>query len=83
MGGVILGRNHDPRSPLVQAVDDAGPRNSAYSGQVLTVVEKSVDEGASSVPMGRMNDHVRSLVDDYEITVLVKNGQGDRFWRDL
>ena len=83
MCGVVLCRDHYPRGSFVQAVDDAGPHDSAYSGEVLTVMEQGVDKGTGGMPVGRMNDHVRNLVDDNEVAVLVEDGQGDRLRRNI
>ncbi len=70
----MLGHNHDTRGVLVQPVDDSGASLSSEARQVRTVIEEGVDQGAVSIPSGRMNHHARGFIDDDEIIILMKNG---------
>lgn len=75
MSLVILGRHHHPRGVLVETMDDAGPEFATDAGEIVTVMEESVDQGPLTVTRRRMNDQSGRLVDDDEMRVFVKNLQ--------
>jgi hypothetical protein len=82
VGAVVFGDEDDTAGLLVEAVDDAGAEVSADAGELVEVVEESVDEGA--VVAGVVGDagagvdhHACGLVDDGEVLVFVEDLEGD------
>ncbi len=73
MCGVVLGRYYDPGGAFIQPVNDPRSHNPAYPGQVLAMVQQSVDEGACIMALSRVYYHVRGLIDDDKIRILVQN----------
>lgn len=74
---VVFGDKEEPGGIFVQPVDDAWSDMSADPGEILTMVEKSVNKGAAIVPCSRMYDEARRLVEDQEVTILVHNVEGE------
>ena len=77
MSGVVLGHHQEARSALVEAVDDAGPKDPADPRQVSHVVQQRVHQRAPRGPRSRMNDQASGLVDHQEVLVLVEDAQRD------
>ena len=62
------------RSILIDPVDDAGPCNSADTGQFApsiggAMVKKSVDQGAVWIARCRVDDHARRLVHNDQVFI--------------
>ena len=72
----------EPRSVLVEAVDDSWARDAADSGESGAVVEKGVDERSREMAWRRVDDHSRRLVDDYHVVVFENDVERNvlRFW---
>lgn len=82
MGHVVLGHEQNAGGILVEPVNNARPDPSADpSGirQVRAMKEKSVDQGASGMPRGRMDHQPRRFVHHDEMPVFVKNTKIHRF----
>ena len=68
---VGLGDDQQARRVLVDAVDDARPRDPADPGQrSAAMVEQSVDQGPVEIPRGGVHDQPCGLVDDQQMLVL-------------
>ena len=75
---VGLGDDQQPRRVLVDAVDDARPRDAADPGQPpRAMVEQRVDQGAVEIARGGMDDHAGGLVDDDQMIVLEDDVERD------
>ena len=73
-----LGDDEQSRRVLVDAVDDAGPRDPADPRQPAgAVVEQRVDHRAVEVARRRMDDEPGRLVDDEQVVVLEDDRQRD------
>jgi hypothetical protein len=80
MRAVGLGDDHDARSVLVEAVDDARPLHAAYAGQTVTaMMDQRVDQGAGPVAGAGMHDQSGRLVDDDQFGILVEDVERDVF----
>ena len=77
-----LRHNNEPRSVLVEPVDDAWARDAADTGESWAVVEKGVYEHSREMPWSRMDDHSWRLVDDDHVVVFENDVErnGLRFW---
>lgn len=65
-------------SVFVEAVDDAGSLDPAYTGELaFAVVKERVDESSLVVPRGRVNHHAVFFVEDEEVFVLEEDFQGN------
>ena len=74
-------RNDDePRSVLVESVDDSRARDAADSGERGAVVEKGVDERSREMPWRRMNDHSWRFVDDDHVVVFENDVEWNILW---
>lgn len=76
MGGVRLGHDQAPAGPSVEAVDDAGPGDSADSAQLSgAMVEQGIDEGVLLVSRGGVDHQPRRLVEHHQRLIFVENAQ--------
>ena len=83
MRRVVLGRDHDARRVLVEAVDDARTDLTVDAGEILAVIEQCIDERPRVDARCRMHDHAARLVDDDDVAVLVEDGERDILRQDL
>ena len=78
VGDVGLGDHQQPRRVLVDAVDDAGPRDAADARQAAgAMVEQRVDQRPVAIAGGGMDDQAGGLVDDQQMLVLEDDRQRD------
>jgi len=75
VGGERARDHHQARRALVQAVDDAGPRQRR---QARIMVQQAVLQRATVVPRCRVDHQPGGLVDDDQVVVLVDDGEVDR-----
>ena len=78
MGRIGFGRHEKARGPFVQAVDNPGAKDAAYSREVPAVVEEGIDQRPACMTGRRVDDHPRRLVDDEEVVVLVGDPEVER-----
>ena len=72
-----------PEVPRSEPVDDARAKHAPDPGEVATVVEERVHQGAARVPGRRVHDEPGRLVDDDQLRVLVEHDERDRLGGDL
>jgi len=77
--GVVLGDGQQAGRVLVYAMHDARTLDAADAGQVLAVMQQGVDERAGVCARRGMHDHIRRLVDDDDVAVLIDDVQRDVF----
>jgi hypothetical protein len=72
MGAVVLGRDHQPRSVLVQAVHDTGPFHPTDPRQARAAMgDQRIHQCSGCVPGARVHHKPRRLVDDDDVVVLI------------
>ncbi len=79
VSGIVFGDDHQTRRPAIQPVDDARPAFAADAAQVVHVVQERVDERPAGMTGRRVHDHPRRLVHDDQVSILVNDGQRQRF----
>src|SRR3546814_2550767 len=68
---VVLRGDDQAARILVDAVDDAGPRDAADARKLSrAMVEQRVDERAVEIARGGVDDHAGGLVDDDQMLIL-------------
>jgi len=78
VGDVGFGDDETARGVFVEAVDDAGPLDTADAGELaLAVMEEGVDECAVGVSRGWVDDHAVRLMEDKEVLVFENNVERD------
>ena len=78
VGDIGLGDDQQPGRVLVDAVDDARPRDAADPRQAAAaMVEQGVDQRPVAIAGGRMDDQPGRLVDDQQMLVLEDDGERD------
>ncbi len=84
MRGVGLRRDDQARGVLVDPVHDPRPRHPAHAGDVRPQqVHQRVDQRAVRRARRRVHHHARGLVENDQVGVLERHGQGDLLRRDL
>jgi hypothetical protein len=77
MGAVVLGDDDASGGVFVEAMDDARAGLATDAGEVITVVQEGVDEGAVGVAGGGVDNESRGFVDDKDVAVLIEDFDGD------
>src|SRR3546814_12552329 len=73
---VVLRGDDQAARILVDAVDDAGPRDAADARKLSrAMVEQRVDERAVEIARGGVDDHAGGLVDDDQMLILPGDDQ--------
>jgi hypothetical protein len=75
----ILGHYQNAGGILVQTMNDSRPFFHTNALKFRAVIKDTVDQGAGSVPRGRVHDQISRLVDDQNIRILEENIKRQRF----
>ena len=75
----LLGNQNDAAGVAVQAVDDTGAVVAVQVAELAEMKLQGVGQCAAPVPLGRVHDHVKRLVDDGQEFVLIKDVERDVF----
>ena len=76
MGVIVPGDDEAPAGFFIESVDDAGTSHATDAAEGTVAMEQGVDDGAVLIAMSRMDDHAAGFIEDRQVFVLVKNGQG-------
>jgi hypothetical protein len=77
---IVFSDDHHTGSALIQSVNNPRPQNTIDTSEIMTMIEKSIDQGTRRVPISRMNNHSRRLIDDDDGGILIEDGERERFW---
>ncbi len=79
VGALAFCDDHEARSILVEAMDDAGATHAADASKAVAAMrQEGVDKGVLGIAGRGMDDETRRLVDDDEVIVLVADVESDR-----
>lgn len=77
VSNVIFGDDHAAGGVFIEAMDDAWAHLSADAAEVVTVVEKGIDQGAIGIAGGGVDDETGGFVEDEDVFVLKKDIKRD------
>ena len=77
VGRVGLGDDDHAARVAIEPMDDSRPRRAADAAELVEPMHQRPGQRARPVPLGRMHDHARRLVDDHDRVVLEQHVERD------
>ena len=76
---ICFRHDEEPRGLLIKPMHNPGPFHTADARETCAVREERVDERSGVHATRRMHQHPRRFVDNYEVSILVKDVKRNRF----